>query len=330
MKTTRTMGTKPYMIIAIVTTTLCFIMAAGILVYLVAPSTYLSLDVNPSVEMRLNRLGDVMELVPANADAEQLLANYKPTDKGYQAVLSDLVVRLNEQGYLGADKKNDILITVEEGVDSQKQLEQFRTEVQNTLKTQNLDAQIAVQAVHIDAALQQDAAQNHVSVGKMAVIDRLAAGDTALKPSELADMRVSDLIDYAKKNNIKTDLLEDQLDAMEDKYGDSAELEAFEDALDEAEDAQEDLDDAADKAKDDKDEAEDKAEDEKEAAEDKAEDEKEAAEDKAEDEKEAAEDKAEEEKEEAEDKAKDEKEAAEDKAEDAKEAAEDKDEDEAA
>ena len=48
--------------------------------YFLAPSGYIALDLNPSIEIRTNRLDQVVSVKAVNEDAKRLLADYKLTD----------------------------------------------------------------------------------------------------------------------------------------------------------------------------------------------------------------------------------------------------------
>ena len=47
--------------------------------YFLAPSGYIALDLNPSIEIRTNRLDQVVSVKAVNEDAKRLLADYKVT-----------------------------------------------------------------------------------------------------------------------------------------------------------------------------------------------------------------------------------------------------------
>ncbi|MEG2222640.1 MAG: hypothetical protein RRY95_07935 [Oscillospiraceae bacterium] len=286
--------------------------------YLLQPVRYLALDVNPSIELHINRMDQVMSVTGANADAQTLLQDYVPGSKKVNAVVDELMIRLMQGGYLAADKKNDVLITSGDDAASRETLAQVTAQVQETLQSHTLQAEILTQSIQLNPAMERKAAENHVSAGKMAVIDRLMAGDATLTAKDLADTRVADLVTYAAEHKLSLDLMEDQLENLQ-AVDDTRELDALEDALDEAEDLEEDAAEAAEDAADKKQEAAEKAEEAKREAADKARDEADKKKDAEEEAAEAAADA----KEDAEEAAEEAREAAED----AKEEAEDVDED---
>lgn len=209
--------------------------------YFLSPSAYIALDVNPSIELRTNRLGQVVSLTAVNEDGRKLLEGYRLRDRDLDDVIEDLVDRMLLTGYLDNAKDNDILITVSDKDISKQTLERINNKVASYLKARQVQAQIIGQDLDLDDDLLELARKNNVSAGKMAVIEQITKKLKELTPEKLASMRISDLLDYAQKNNIPLSILEDHLDNLEDKYPD-ARLDDLEHALDKAEDAQDEKD----------------------------------------------------------------------------------------
>ncbi|MEG0650251.1 MAG: hypothetical protein RR764_10495 [Oscillospiraceae bacterium] len=274
-------------ILAISSVLAILIMAGCGILYLLLPSQYLALDVNPSIELQTNRLNKVVSIEGVNEDAKAILADFNGKGQDVDLVLEQVVDRLVEGGYLAKDKANDILITSEKGGSSDKALKHAGAKVQEILKKRELSGKIVTQDILLDDTITQNAAQHNISAGKMAMVEQLAKQSPELGAEALAKSRVSELMEYAKKYNIPMDELEDAIedanDAAEDALDD--EKDAAEDALEAEEDAADDAKDAAEDALEAEKEAAEKAED---AAEDAKEAEEEAAEKAAEAAKEAA------------------------------------------
>ena len=60
------------------------------------------MDVNPSIEIKSNRLNKVVEINPLNEDAKNLLKDFKHKDKSLQKTIEDLadlmVLKGNRKG----------------------------------------------------------------------------------------------------------------------------------------------------------------------------------------------------------------------------------------
>ena len=252
--------TKRNWLLAGLTLSAAALVAAGTAFYFLSPAQRIALDVNPSIELETTRLEKVSKIIPLNDDAKKLLEGYSPKDNDLDDVLEDLVDRMMEQGYLANEKKNDVLITVDDRNASQKTLDKVNKKVAQYVAEKQLEADVHAQKIDMDR-YDKEAQKWNVSSGKMSVIDRLLQKDPTLTPEHLADTRISDLVNYAKEHNIPLDLLEDRLDDLEDQYHDDH-LDQLEDQLDDQDDLNDDKDDQDDD-KDDLDDGKDDLDDDK-------------------------------------------------------------------
>ena len=112
-----------------------------------------------------------------------------------------------------------------------------------------LDTRILDQTIDFDREIRKAAEKYEVSQGKMALIERLLAGDQDLTAGDLAGMRISSLLLYAQEHGISLDQLEDRLDDANDHYR-HAGLAALEDEIDRMKADDDDRDDDRDDADD--------------------------------------------------------------------------------
>lgn len=203
--------------------------AAGF--YFLAPSGYVALDLNPSIEIRTNRLDQVVSVKAVNDDAKELLKGYKLTDHDLEDVLEDMVDLLEDGGYFHNKDKNDILVTVKDGKAADDTVKRVNAFLEDYMERCQLDTRILDQKIDFDEEIRKAAEKYHVSEGKMALIERLLDGDRTLTAGELAGMRISSLLLYAKEHNISLDTLEDRLDEANEYYRYNS-LEALEEEID--------------------------------------------------------------------------------------------------
>ena len=78
------------------------------------PGGVATLDVNPSIELTVNKLGRVLSVHACNADAQTVLDGLELRNQSLQAAADAIVTELQDDGYVSADT-NSILITVEAG-----------------------------------------------------------------------------------------------------------------------------------------------------------------------------------------------------------------------
>jgi hypothetical protein len=84
------------------------VLGAGSYAY-ATPYYYLSLDVNPSVQMEANVFGQVISLEAANDDGVVILDGKKYKNKSADKVMAEIVETIGEEGYLDSGE-NDLLI----------------------------------------------------------------------------------------------------------------------------------------------------------------------------------------------------------------------------
>ncbi|MEG1242219.1 MAG: hypothetical protein RSD32_04615 [Oscillospiraceae bacterium] len=302
-----------------------------------APASYVSMDVNPSIEYTLNMFDRVLSVNAVNEDGAQILKDIDLKDMNNAAIDEAIAMTLAEitkEGYFDGNAPGGVVITT-----SGKETEASATlaghlkelvEAECAKNKQN----VSIEAMSIDKAKLEEAKALGVTPGKLLLVQKLQAENPGGEAIALED--------WLKKSVREIMAETERLDELNDKDEDDKDTEAdkAEDLADEAEDKAEEETDKAEEAaeaereaaEEAKDKAEEKADKEKEAAEkkkdeaaeaaDKAKDEADKLKDKAEKEKEAAEDKAKEAADKAEEEAELAKEAEEAKAEEAKEAEE--------
>ena len=188
-------------------TILCAAVAAALIMlacawFLLSPAGYISLDVNPSIEISTNRLDRVVSVTAANEDAARLLEGSRLKDSDLADVVEDLVDRMILFGYLGDAKDNEILITVDDDGVSEKTLKKVNSAVASYLEQRKLSAQLHTQSIKLDESLKDGAEKNNISAGKMALIRKMLSGDDTLTAEELADRRLSGRLGLAAETNI--------------------------------------------------------------------------------------------------------------------------------
>ena len=203
----------------------------GLGLYLGAPSQYLAFDINPSIELKANRLNQVVSLKGTNEDGKKLLQGYRMEDRNLDHVLEDVVDLLDHAGYFTNKDKNDILLTVKSGSASETTVKNVNHHLADYLEECQIEGRVLDQHVSLTKELKKLAEEHHISAGRMALIEKILAKDDSVTANQLANMRISDLVAYAKDEGISLDALEDKLDHANDWYR-SDKLERLEDELD--------------------------------------------------------------------------------------------------
>ena len=80
----------------------CFVLVFGINFYenFLKPYSFIYMNINPEVEMDLNRRGTVVKVIARNEDGEKLIEGYSARGKDEVEVADDLIERAIEMGFL--------------------------------------------------------------------------------------------------------------------------------------------------------------------------------------------------------------------------------------
>lgn len=165
-----------------------------------AVSSVVSLDVNPSIELQVNRKEKVLACKALNDDARAVLAEMgggedlegAKLDVAVNAIVGALV----RHGYLES-VSSAILISVED--ENQRRADRLRKEltaaVDQALQSRSAGAAVLTQTVTADEKLQQQAESCGISAGKAALVEQAAACNSKLAFDELAALSVEELRD---------------------------------------------------------------------------------------------------------------------------------------
>ena len=168
-----------------------------------AVASVVSLDVNPSIELKVNRSEKVLVCTPLNEDAKAILADMgngadlkgAKLDVAVNAIVGSLV----RNGYLNSIS-SAIMISVEDKdtARAEKLQRELTSTVDGVLQTSESRASVLTQTLTQDAVLEQQARENSISTGKAALVNRVLALNPALKFDALAKLSVEELKDLAE------------------------------------------------------------------------------------------------------------------------------------
>ena len=168
-----------------------------------AVASVVSLDVNPSIELKVSRNAKVLSCTPLNEDAQAILADMSggadlkgaKLDVAVNAIVGSLV----RNGYLNSIS-SAIMISVEDNdtARAEKLQRQLTSTVDGALQTSEARAAVLTQTLTQDAGLEQQARKNNISTGKAALVNRVLALNSALRFDALAKLSVEELKDLAE------------------------------------------------------------------------------------------------------------------------------------
>ncbi|MBR4636542.1 MAG: PepSY domain-containing protein [Clostridia bacterium] len=156
-------------------------------------SNTVSLDVNPSIEIKLNRNERVVAVVPLNGDAEKVVGSMDfsgvPLDLAVNALIGSMV----RNSYLN-EFANSVLVTVDDK-DEAKAEELTRrlvSVIDEAMIPQGGGAVIGMTAVH-DAELEKLADRYGITLGKAMLINKVAESIPYYSFDELVMLNISEL-----------------------------------------------------------------------------------------------------------------------------------------
>ena len=168
-----------------------------------AVASVVSLDVNPSIELKVSRNEKVLACVPLNEDAKAILADMSngadlkgaKLDVAVNAIVGSLV----RNGYLDSIS-SAIMISVEDKdtARAEKLQRELTSAVDGVLQTSEAKAAVLTQTLTQDATREQQARENNISTGKAALVNRVLAINPSLKFDALAKLSVEELKDLAE------------------------------------------------------------------------------------------------------------------------------------
>ena len=168
-----------------------------------AVASVVSLDVNPSIELKVNQKEKVLSCIPLNQEAEAVLSGMGGGAdlKGakLEVAVNAVVGALVSSGYLDS-LSSAIMISVED--QDQDRADRLRQELTGTvdsvLQSQSSGAAVLSQTVDASADLDQQAREYHISTGKANLVNQVIAQNDSLSFDALAKLTVEELSDLIK------------------------------------------------------------------------------------------------------------------------------------
>lgn len=185
------------------------------------PVTYVTMDVNPSVEISLNRFDRTVDVVGLNEKGKRLVGN----EKSYRAlpaeeVMETLLERAREQKFLNPESV--VMITISNLKDEKKlalgkKLEQTAMKELEKIKgeggisiQQEGENKVELYVQHSSIKLHNEAKKLGISEGKLVLYEKLKEKGINLELENIKKMQVKDLIKELKFSSGNEEKAEDK------------------------------------------------------------------------------------------------------------------------
>lgn len=169
-------------------------------------ATVIGIDVNPSIELRINKNDTVVKALALNSDAQIILDEMNLKGVDCDVAVNALIGSMLKHGYID-ELKNSILISVD-NPDARKsaELEELLlNEINSILSGSSVEPAVMAQSVSDDASLKSLADQYGISVGKATLIQKICNADPTKTFESLAGLSVNDLYLIAETKSISSE-----------------------------------------------------------------------------------------------------------------------------
>jgi hypothetical protein len=158
------------------------------------PVSFVTIDINPSVELAVNSSDVVVDVVALNDDADIITADLDLIGLDVEEASEKVIEAAVETGYIDELSEDNTVVVTSSCDDEEKrvELEQKVMEKLDSYLTDNkVYALLAAQGV--DDELKAEADQYDISYGKMLLVNRAIALDSTLSKDDLVNSSVQDI-----------------------------------------------------------------------------------------------------------------------------------------
>ena len=181
------------------------VIAAAAALVLIVTGTYLygadhriastvALDVNPSIELGVNKKEQVVSVSPKNEDGVKVIGDMKLKGSDLRVAVNAIIGSMLRAGYI-SEMANSILISVDSGdpVKSAEMQSRLSAEVKGLLDTGSFRGAVLSQTISDDPDTRRLAEQYGITEGKAQLIRQITQNNAAHTFEELAGLSVNEL-----------------------------------------------------------------------------------------------------------------------------------------
>ncbi|MEG0703547.1 MAG: hypothetical protein RR449_08245, partial [Christensenella sp.] len=166
---------------------ICLVFLVGGSIFFMQPQAYISIDVNPSVELGVNRAGVVTEARAVNADGAGVLDEVDVNGKPYKEAIDLILSAEQAQGYLTAESFVTFAVRSDDAQQEQRILSDTRQCANGYVGAGQCES------VAVSAELREEAHMHGVSPGKYRAILALMAADSTVSMDDCARMSMREI-----------------------------------------------------------------------------------------------------------------------------------------
>jgi hypothetical protein len=169
-------------------------MSVAAVSYYKTPASYLSLDINPSVELGVNGFGRIVSATAYNSEGTVILNGQNIMDADVESAVHTLVKSAAQKGFVAQDGSTVISVTSEtDNTSDAIELEDAAAQgAETAIKSEGKTATISRD--HIPLKKRDEAKKLAITPGKLSLIRKLQALDPSVTVSEYKNAKVTDIM----------------------------------------------------------------------------------------------------------------------------------------
>ena len=190
---------------------LCLGGSTGAYAYYQTPVSYLSLDINPSVELGINAFDKVVQVEAYNEDGEKILEEVDIVGSDVTEAVGELVSSADNNGYIAEDGSTVVSVTTE--TDNEEVATELETVAEEGVNSalEETEKEVVVHKDNIALARRDEARKLGITPGKLNLIQKLQAVDPDATVEEYKDASVNEIMKTIKnirKNGNAKDIID--------------------------------------------------------------------------------------------------------------------------
>lgn len=173
----------------------------------------ISLDVNPSIEIEINRFGRILSVYAKNDEGETILESAKMKNRAYEDAMLTLFQQEELKIYFQPESYVYLTVQAEDEKLEQEllnQMENYKTAIQAHHDT------ITVEYCSVESELVEQAHEHGLTAGKYKILMELAELDPGIDLSEYAHHSVGDLVETMQEKCSESTDSSDDLQSEDD------------------------------------------------------------------------------------------------------------------
>lgn len=169
--------------------------------YARTPMAYVSLDINPSVELGVNGFNRVVSVEAYNEDGENILGDINLTNFDINKAVSSIISNAISEGFIKEDGSSAIEVTT--ATDRKNIADDLGESLKETIdKTlENNDVEAEVENENVALAGRDEARQLGLTPGKLNLIEKLQKLDSTIQIEDYKDASVKNILE--KTNELR-------------------------------------------------------------------------------------------------------------------------------